>query len=151
MNAFPTKGQNQYRSRICSVLSWFFRAGLILHGVRKDAMASGLASALRATPLRFYRRDFSSFVKVPSPPGKGEKVADRPDEGVIRCLVCPESPNSVVLRSLSGFTRRADALPLALGLLFIALTPAARAESPRGHGHIENFSDLRSGRRTVHT
>ncbi len=153
-------------------------------------LASGWASALRAASLRIYRRDFSSFVKVPSPPGKqavdliarglapwvysafalrkrrpdrsaealrapevnsgglkstgckGEKVADRPDERVIRGLVCPESPNSDVLCTVRGFTRRADAQPLtlsnqprsaivlALGLLFIALTPAAKADSP---------------------
>ena len=28
------------------------------------------------TPLRIYRRVFTEFLEVPSPPGKGEKVAE---------------------------------------------------------------------------
>jgi len=38
---------------------------------------------LTLSPLRIYYHVFSGFVEVP-PPWKGEKVADRPDEGVIR-------------------------------------------------------------------
>ena len=30
----------------------------------------------RVTPLRIYRRVFTGFLEVPSPPGKGEKVAE---------------------------------------------------------------------------
>ena len=36
----------------------------------------------QATPFRKSRRKVCNSVKVPSPPGTGEKVADRPDEGV---------------------------------------------------------------------
>ena len=46
----------------------------------------------RATPLSIYRSVFAGFLEVPSPPGKGEKVADRPDEGAFEQGSVPEKP-----------------------------------------------------------
>jgi hypothetical protein len=52
-------------------------------------------SSFSATPLKINRSDFSSVINVPSPPGQGEKVSDRPDEGGSRCFPHSELPDGV--------------------------------------------------------
>ncbi len=72
-------------------------------------------SSFNATTLRIDRRGFSSVVNVPSPPGQGEKVADRPDEGGSRYFPDSEIPDSVAFsgdsqHSLTEIQQRASEL-----------------------------------------
>ena len=45
----------------------------------------------RVTPLRIYRRVFTGFLEVPSPPGKGEKVAEGRMRGLLGSKVKPSN------------------------------------------------------------
>ncbi len=53
---------------------------------RISVRACRTLSLVQPTLLTICRRGFCNLVNGPSPPDKGEKVADRPDEGAIRCF-----------------------------------------------------------------
>jgi len=54
-------------------------------------------SALQATPLSIDRRVLAGFLKVPSPPGKGEKVAGGRMRGLFAAFYIYQVLNGVAL------------------------------------------------------
>jgi putative heme-binding domain-containing protein len=83
-------------------------------------------SLVQPTLLTTCRRGFYNFVDVPSPPDKGEKVADRPDEGAIRCSRRSKMLNGV---AVTGDATRTIAV-IALFLWILATLPLSAFADP---------------------